>query len=84
MDKLNDHFKNLTQFDYLVVDELGPLELVRGEGLTNAVELLKSGEIKKAFVVVRPHLIDKAKDIFENSKIDVLEINNLPKYEALL
>ena len=84
MDKLNDHFKNLTQFDYLVVDELGPLELVRGEGLTNAVELLKSGEIKKALVVVRPHLIDKAKDIFENSKIDVLEINNLPKYEALL
>lgn len=84
MDKLNDHFNNLTQFDYLVVDELGPLELERGEGLTNAVELLKSGEIKKALVVVRPHLIAKAKDIIENSKIDVLEINNLPKYEALL
>lgn len=84
MEKLNDHFKNLVQFDYLVVDELGPLELVRGEGLTNAVELLKSGEFKKALVVVRPHLIDKAKDIFGNSKIDVLEINNLPKYEALL
>ena len=84
MKNLNDHFTTLKQYDYLFVDELGPLELERGEGLTNAVELLKSGESKKAFVVVRPHLVCKAKDIFMHSKIEVFEINNLPKYDALL
>lgn len=84
MAKLNEHFATLKQYDYLIVDELGPLELERGEGLTNAVELLKSGEFEKALIVVRPHLVDKAKEIFKNSKIEVFESDKLPKYDSLL
>lgn len=75
MKKINKHFILLPNFDYLVVDELGPLELERGEGLTNAIELLKSDEYKKALVVVRPYLVEKAKEIFKYHEI--ITIDNL-------
>ncbi len=54
----------------LVIDELGPLELLRGEGLTSAVKLLEDGPRSRyafAIVVIRelPELIALAKDRFE-------------------
>ena len=64
----------------MIVDELGPLELECGEGLTNAVQILKNGKFDTAFVVVRPHLIDKAKEIFEKSEIEILDITVSNKY----
>lgn len=48
---------------FLVVDELGPLELVREGGLTHAVELLEQGScagFPHALVIVRPELVDAA------------------------
>ena len=44
--------------DLLVVDELGPLELVRGEGWQAALEALAQGGYCLALVVVRPELLD--------------------------
>lgn len=47
----------------LIVDELGRLELQRGEGLTEAVALLRQGPISAfphALVVVREELVDEA------------------------
>lgn len=52
----------------LVVDELGPLELKRGEGLAHAVELLGRGPAlawPHAVVVVRPALVPLAKERFQ-------------------
>ena len=52
----------------LVVDELGPLELKRGEGLAHAVELLERGPAPAwphAVVVVRPALVPLAKERFQ-------------------
>ena len=52
----------------LVVDELGPLELKRGEGLVHAVELLERGPAPAwphAIVVVRPALVLLAKERFQ-------------------
>ncbi len=43
--------------DVLVVDELGPLELERGQGWTNALDVLRNGPFKLALVVVRPALV---------------------------
>jgi nucleoside-triphosphatase THEP1 len=43
--------------DLLVVDELGPLELERGEGWTVALEVLRGRAYQWALVVVRPELI---------------------------
>ncbi len=41
----------------LIVDELGPLELVRGQGWTVALEVLRAGRFDLALVVVRPGLV---------------------------
>ncbi len=51
----------------LAIDELGPLELVRGKGLTEALTLLDLGPQPAwphAIVVVRPELCDQATQRF--------------------
>ena len=40
-----------------MIDELGPLELVRDVGWTAAVPVLKADEYRLAVVVVRPKLV---------------------------
>lgn len=42
----------------LIIDELGPLELERGAGWTNALDVLRAGQFRLAVVVVRPRLVD--------------------------
>jgi len=43
--------------DLLVIDELGPLELMLGQGWANAVSVLREGRYSVALVVVRPSLL---------------------------
>ncbi len=43
-----------------VVDELGPTELQFGQGWIEAVTLLREGDYRLAFVVVRPALLHEA------------------------
>jgi nucleoside-triphosphatase len=45
----------------LVVDELGPLELERGQGWVGALEALQAGRFRAALVVVRPELLETAR-----------------------
>ena len=47
-----------TPCDLLLIDELGPLELVRGEGWVGALEILRAGRFRLAVVVVRPALLE--------------------------
>lgn len=42
--------------DLLIVDEIGPLELTRGEGWLNGLRALQSGQYRLGVVVVRPEL----------------------------
>jgi nucleoside-triphosphatase THEP1 len=44
----------------LVVDELGPLEIERGEGWLSAFDVLREGDFTLALVVVRPELLVQA------------------------
>jgi nucleoside-triphosphatase THEP1 len=44
--------------DLLIVDEIGPLELDRGRGWVNALDVLCAGQFGLAVVVVRPSLVD--------------------------
>lgn len=44
--------------DVLIVDEIGPLELERGLGWVNALEVLRAGQFAQGVVVVRPVLLD--------------------------
>ncbi len=47
--------------DLLIVDELGPLELVRGEGWTSALTVLRQPRYRVGLVVVRPELVEVAR-----------------------
>ena len=44
--------------DVLFVDEIGPLELERGQGWVNALEVLRAGRFGVGVAVVRPRLVD--------------------------
>jgi len=46
--------------DLLIIDELGPLEFLRGEGLISGLERIDSGDYQVACVVVRSSLLPKA------------------------
>ena len=47
--------------DLLVVDELGPMELLRDEGYTAALRLLDERAVDRALLVVRPSLLEAAR-----------------------
>jgi nucleoside-triphosphatase THEP1 len=48
--------------DVLVIDELGPLELLRGGGWVNAVDILRTQNYRYAVVTVRPELVPDLRD----------------------
>lgn len=56
----NDLLAHSLPADLFIVDELGPLELIRGKGWVNAFEALRSGEYKIGLVVIRPELVETA------------------------
>lgn len=54
--------RRATPCDLLVVDELGPLELVRGQGWTIGLDLLRAGHYRLALVSVRPALLSRLQE----------------------
>lgn len=46
--------------ELVIIDEIGPLELLRGEGLTTALSLLDARRYRLAVVVIRSSLIPRA------------------------
>lgn len=47
--------------DLFIVDELGPLELIRGEGWVSALETLRQSTYRIGVVVIRPELVETAR-----------------------
>jgi len=58
----NQVLASRTPLELLIVDELGPLEFLRGEGWVNALDALRSSFYGLAVVVVRPSLVHLAKE----------------------
>ncbi len=48
--------------DLLVIDEMGPLELARGQGWTVGLDLLRGSHYRLALVVVRPALLPRFRE----------------------
>lgn len=67
--------------DLLVVDELGPLELVREEGWQSGLAAVNSRAYQLAVVVVRPSLLALARDHWPEAQ--VLEIADPTQAGAL-
>ncbi len=59
--------------DFLVVDELGPLEFERGDGWQAGLAALDSGQYAIAIAVVRPELLGEA--LLRWSDANVIEID---------
>ncbi len=53
----NQIFNEAVPCDLLVVDEIGPLELVRGIGWTNAIAAVNSAQFRVCLLVLRPELL---------------------------
>lgn len=66
----------------LVVDELGPLELVRGEGWRVALEVLAAGQFRLALAVVRPALVRRFCELLGAPDLPVVPVA-LDSCEAL-
>jgi nucleoside-triphosphatase len=64
----NQIFREALRCDLLVVDELGPLELIERRGWTSALEALATRQFRLALVVVRPELVDAFGKIYEVTK----------------
>jgi nucleoside-triphosphatase THEP1 len=56
-----DVLAQATPSHLLVVDELGPLEIIRGQGWKNAFDVLEKDAFRLALVVVRPELVDQVR-----------------------
>lgn len=55
--------------DLLVIDELGPFELAQGEGWVSGLRLLDEGAYRLALVVIRPELIDQARQRWPQAEV---------------
>jgi nucleoside-triphosphatase len=60
--------------DVLVVDELGPLELVRNHGWTAGLDVLRAGRYRLALAVVRPSLLACFEERLGTSEFVRLEV----------
>ncbi len=69
----NDVFLSATPTELLVVDEIGPLEMKRGEGWTNALKALDSRQYRQAILVMRPALLQMAQERWPWGKIVLVE-----------
>ena len=64
--------------DFLVVDELGPLEFRLGKGWQAGLDILDSGQYCLAFAVIRPEFLPLAKQRWPSAKLIWLnEFNRL-------
>ncbi len=78
----SDLLARATPCDLLVIDELGPLELVTGRGLVTALDVLMGGGFALALVVVRPELVDQARERLKAKETLTLEVT-FPNRERL-
>ncbi|MCC7205748.1 MAG: hypothetical protein IT323_00485 [Anaerolineae bacterium] len=70
--------------DVLIVDEIGPLEVERGQGWANALDILRAGRYGLAVVVVRPGLLDAFCTSVAQPRIDTLTLPAAAQHAALI
>jgi len=69
----------------LVVDELGPLELLQGRGWSAGLDAIDSGDYDLAVAVVRPGLLDQARIRWPRATlVDVGDANARRQLEAFI
>ena len=78
----NEAIRSADPCDLLVVDELGPLELVRRQGWMAAFDALDRGEYRLVLVVVRPELLEIAQRRW--TQAEVVMVHSVDEVEKLV
>ncbi len=80
----NTIFAHSVPCDLLVVDELGPLELERGQGWQNGLQAIQSEKYLTAVIVIRPELIESALNRWQDATILTLSKKDDEQQAALI
>jgi len=72
----NQVLEKVSESDLLIIDELGPLEFLQGEGLTAGLSLIDSRTFRVACVVVRSSLLPKVLQRWPKALVVSGNINN--------
>jgi nucleoside-triphosphatase len=67
--------RRATPCDMLIVDELGPLELLQGQGWQVGLDVLRAGGYRLALVVVRPALVARFRAQMDGWEFVTLTVN---------
>ena len=79
----NELLREATPCELLMVDELGPLELLEGRGWTAGLEAIDCGGYDRALVVVRPGLLEHAHTRWPHAAlVDVGDASARQRFEA--
>ena len=78
----NQVFLDSVPTELLVVDEIGPLELIRGEGWTNAIKAIESKKYDLAIIIMRPKLLNKALSLWPWG--NTIRIENVNQVQEIL
>jgi nucleoside-triphosphatase THEP1 len=79
----NTIFKQSVPTDILIVDELGPIELEQQKGWVDAMQALDGQAYRIAFVVIRPELLQIAKQRWPYAQTITLQsVNLVPSLSA--
>ena len=71
----NNLLETIVSCDILVIDELGPLEFFQQQGFVAGFKALKRDNFRLALVVIRPELLNEAKERWPDAQ--VMEINSI-------
>lgn len=85
MDKINKHLGDLSNCDYVMIDEIGPLEIIKKQGFTNALKIIETAKFDNVIVAIRPSLVERLKDMaHKDYKITLIEVDKNPDINILL
>ena len=66
---------SLAPCDLLVIDEIGPLEIEQGLGLTNALPALRRREYRQAVLTLRPSLVEAVQALLAGLPVSVVRLD---------
>jgi nucleoside-triphosphatase THEP1 len=84
IDWCNTIFQSSIPCDFLIIDEIGPLEFDQGQGFLEALPALDSGEFINGVVVIRPHLLAAALQRWPDSEVIKITDTNHAEQQAVL
>lgn len=70
----NEVLRRAIPCDLLVIDELGPIEILGGRGWSSAFEVLSTGDYDAALVVCRPALVDRLHERVGTVRGEIYEV----------